>query len=79
MTLWSDFVEGDTYEVKLKPKSDAHRVILQRNGAGLRMEHLDLMNPVAEFKAIEEGQVPDLFAADLAWAFKSMDKLEKKG
>ena len=78
MTLWSKFVEGDTYEVKLKPKSDAHRVILERNGSGLRMEHLDLMNPVAEFSGIEESQVPELFASDLAWATKNMDKLEKK-
>ncbi len=78
MTLWSRHVVGDTYQVRLKPKSEGHRVVLTCSGSVLKMEHLDLNNPVAEFTEITEDQVPDLFTKDLTWAAKTMDKLEKK-
>ena len=78
MTLWYRQVKEDTYEVKLKPKSDWHGVILQGNGPGLRMEHLDLLNPVAEFSRIEHDQIPAFFTEDLDWANRTMDNLEKK-
>ena len=47
MTLWYRHVKKDTYEVKLKPKSDWHGVTLQCGESELQMEHLDLLNPIA--------------------------------
>jgi len=77
MILWSIRVEGDLYEVKLKPKSEGHRLILAASSDCLSLEHLDLINPKFEFEKIGEDQISPLFKKDLAWAAKTMDKLEK--
>jgi hypothetical protein len=77
MILWSARAEKDIYEVKLKPKSEPHRLILVSTSHSLSMEHLDLINPKFEFEKIGENQISSLFKKDLAWAARTMDKLEK--
>ncbi len=77
MTLWCERAEGDIYEVKLKPKSEVHRLVLVLTNGFLIMEHLDLINPKFEFERIGEAQISPLFKKDLVWAAKTMDKLEK--
>ncbi|MDF1753592.1 MAG: hypothetical protein P1U89_12510 [Verrucomicrobiales bacterium] len=77
MTLWCQPLEGDTFAVQLKPKSESHRVVITATDEALTMEHLDLKNPKCEFERIDSSQISAPFKKDLAWAEKTMDKLEK--
>ncbi|MDF1813552.1 MAG: hypothetical protein P1V20_15240 [Verrucomicrobiales bacterium] len=77
MTLWSKQIDDSKFEVRLKPKSDPHHVIITCEGDCLTLEHLDLKNPKSDFERIGEDQINDLFEKDLKWAQKTMDKQER--